>query len=303
MIKKELKNDTLAGHLASLQEDGRHIFILNKSNIRCTLVNGSTMLNQMRANHELNYVDSHILGEAYLAGALLCSTLKGQDRIQLTIECGGPVGGVYIEAGASGWVRGYLKNHSHDGQSEGVVDTNPLYGPGFLTITKLLEDNKTPFSGQVMLQYGILEKDLQVYFSESEQTPSLFRLSIAYDKDQNIIGAGGIFFQVLPGSEENALDALDEMKLPSLAQYLATGGTIENYVSENFEKEAIHLATTPLAFTCSCERANFASYLSRLPRKEKDEILANGPFPLELVCFNCNSKYEFEKEELIKLLK
>lgn len=217
----------------------------------------------------------------------------------------GPIKGIYVEACATGWVRGYLKNHPivpEKPLENGNI--SPLFGPGFLSVSKLIEGNKAPFTGQVMLQYGNLAKDLSLYFRESEQTPSLFFLSIDFAGDGTIKGAGGLFLQILPQCKDHVLSEIEEKakQLPSLGRQLAEGSSVRNYVQKNFPT-AEYLSSTPVQFFCPCRKENFAHYLSKLPRKEKDDILANGPFPLELVCFNCNSTYKFTKDELIKLLK
>ena len=35
--------------------------------------------------------------------------------------------------------------------------------------------------------------------------------------------------------------------------------------------------------------------------KEIDEIVENDIFPLKLTCFNCNSDYDFSKEEILEI--
>jgi molecular chaperone Hsp33 len=63
-----------------------------------------------------------------------------------------------------------------------------------------------------------------------------------------------------------------------------------------------YLETLPYGFSCPCDRKRFAEYLSSLPDDEKQAILTEGPFPLELHCFNCSTIYPFEKDELDTLL-
>ncbi|MDD4648066.1 MAG: Hsp33 family molecular chaperone HslO, partial [Sphaerochaeta sp.] len=111
MIKKKIEDSNLREHLASLPEDGREVFLLHNDQVRVTAISATTLINQMRANHELGLLETYVLGQAYLAAGLLSSTVKGNDRIQLTIECGGPIAGVYTEAWAAGAVRGYLKHN------------------------------------------------------------------------------------------------------------------------------------------------------------------------------------------------
>jgi molecular chaperone Hsp33 len=302
MIKKKIEGKELTEHLASLPEDGREVFLLHDGQIRVTALQATKLLCQMKANHGLGPLETYILGQAYLAAGLLSATVKGNDRIQLNIECGGPIGGISIEAWACGAIRGYLKHVPIPvSQSAGSLDLNQLYGPGFLSVTKLLEGNKAPFTGQVMMQYGDLAKDLALYYRQSEQTPSLFYLSMQFDRNGSVTGGGGLFLQAMPGCDETLLDRLQERSatLPGIGTHLSEGGNIREYVESQFADISVrHLAHQGIGFSCPCTRENFASYLKGMGAEDKQEILEKGPFPLELVCFNCNTTYSFEKDEL-----
>ena len=161
MISKAIEDSELKEHIASLPHDGREVFLIADESVRLSVVSAPERVNQMRANQGTGILESYLLGQGYIAGALLSSTVKGNDRIQLDIQCGGPIGGISIEAWASGAVRGYLK-HNPIPLSKPInsLDTSELYGPGFLTVTKILEGSRTPFSGQIMLEYGNLANDL-----------------------------------------------------------------------------------------------------------------------------------------------
>ena len=91
MIKRPISDNELKEHIASLAEDGREIFLLEGGKVRLTAVAATGMCNEMRANHNLGPLETYILGQGYVAGALLASTVKENDRIRLEIECGGPV--------------------------------------------------------------------------------------------------------------------------------------------------------------------------------------------------------------------
>lgn len=301
MIKTPITDDELLKHIASLKEDEREIFLIADGKVRLYAASATEMVNQMRANHHAGLLESYVLGQGYIAGALMSATVKGNDRIQLSIECGGPIKGMQIEAWACGGVRGYLMQNPIPLEKPlESLDTNPLYGPGFLSVTKLLEGAKTPFTGQVMMEYGHLAEDLALYYTQSEQTPTLFYLSLDYDKQGRIWGAGGLFIQALPGCPDELLLKLQEKSrnLKSLAKYLAEGNDIRSYIEENYAEFGVeYLEKAPLGFSCPCQKKNFERYLSSLPKKEKDEIL-KGSFPLELECFNCSSIYSFTKNEI-----
>ena len=282
----------------------REIFLIADGEVRLSAVSTTRTVNEMRANHKTGLLETYILGQGYTAGALLSSEVKGNDRIQLTIECGGPVKGMNIEAWACGAVRGYLVNNPIPLEKPlESLDTNPIFGPGFLTVTKILEGSKTPFSGQIMLEYGHLAQDLALYYMQSEQTPSLFSLS--FDRQGRVWGAGGIMMQALPECGTDVLDKLQAKagSLSRMGALIGEGKSVKDYVTEEFSSFGVdHLGHTPVGFSCPCSRKNYERYLVNLPEKEKDEILG-GDFPLVLQCFNCGTEYSFSKEQLEELFR
>ena len=307
MIKKTIEDQDLLRHLDEIPEDGRQVVLLADGQIRPTGLGGTTMVNQMRANFNLGMLETYILGQAYIAAGLMASSVKGNDRIQLNVECGGPIGGIYVESWACGAVRGFIKNNpiSVERPLESK-DLSLLYGPGFISVTKLLEGSRTPFTGQTMMQYGDLARDLALYYNESEQTPTMFSLGVNFDKQGRVNGAGGLFLQALPGCSDDVLDKLQEKstKLPSLAKALAGGTSVLDYITANFADFGIQdLGPEPLGFSCPCTRDHFSTFLGRLPEDEKQGILDDGKFPLELECLNCGTKYSFEKDEVLKIFK
>jgi len=307
MIKKKIEDQELLQHLDGLPEDGRQVSLLADGQIRLTGLGGTTMVNQMRANFNLGLLETYILGQAYIAAGLMASSVKGNDRIQLNIDCGGPIGGIYVESWACGAVRGFIKNNPIplDKPVESK-DISLLYGPGFISVTKLLEGNRTPFTGQTMMQYGDLAKDLALYYNESEQTPTMFSLGLHFDKAGRVIGAGGLFIQAMPGCSEDVLDKLQEhsTKLPALGKAISEGKPISEYIQENFSDFGVQmLSSEPLGFSCPCTRDHFSTFLGRLPEDEKQGIIDDNKFPLELECLNCGTKYSFEKDEVQKIFK
>ncbi len=304
MIKTKIEDSVLVEHLKSLEDDRREIFLIADGNIRVSAVSATRLLNEMRANHNTGLVETYMLGQGYIAGALLSSAVKGNDRIQMTIDSGGPVKGMSVEAWACGAVRGYLVNNPIPLEKPlESLDTSPIFGPGFLTITKILEGSKTPFSGQVMLEYGHLAQDLALYYAKSEQTPSLFSLSISFDREGRVWGAGGIMMQALPECDTSILEKLQTQSglLSKMGESIGEGNSVRDYIMDRFSSYGVdYLGHTPIGFSCPCSRKNYERYLVNLPQKEKDEILG-GSFPLMIQCFNCGTEYEFSKEQLEEL--
>ncbi len=304
MIKTKIEDSGLSLHLSSLEDDRREIFLIADGSIRLSAVSTTRLINEMRANHNTGLLETYMLGQGYTAGALLSSEVKGNDRIQMTIECSGPAGGMSIEAWACGAVRGYLVNNPIPLEKPlESLDTSPLFGPGFLKVTKILEGAKNPFTGEVMLEYGHLAQDLALYYTKSEQTPSLFSLSISFDREGRVWGAGGIMMQALPECSTAVLERLqnESSLLSKMGESIGDGSSVRDYVMSHFSDYGVdYLGHSPIGFSCPCSVKNYERYLVNLPQKEKDEIL-EGSFPLVIRCFNCGTEYKFSKEQLEEL--
>ncbi len=307
MIRKPIENRKVLDHLDSIAPDAQKIFLLENGTVRGSMLHGTRMINEMRANHNLGILETLALGHAYIGTGLLTSMIKGNDRIGMTIECGGPIKGISTEASADGGVRGYLFNNPIPIESPvESFDLSPFFGPGFLKITKYIEGSKHPFSGQVMMGYGNIAQDLALYFNSSEQIKTLFSISVKFDREGNVTGAGGLFLQELPGADEKILGALEDAVkvMPSIGTYFSEKGRSEDLLDETFKDFSPQIiAEKKILFNCGCSKERFGSFLSSLKGEEKEKILKEGPFPLVTFCHNCGTEYKFSKEEVIELFK
>jgi molecular chaperone Hsp33 len=309
MEKKEIFGKTTKDQHIAGANDRLYNFVMCNASVRGAIVNATKMINEMRSNHELGILETLVLGHAYIAGVLVASGLKGNDRICLQIECSGPIKGLTVEANAFGEVRGYLRKIPIP-VDKPLEDFNlsSFFGAGFISLIKYLEDSKQPFKGQVELQYGSIAKDLTYYFSKSEQIPTAVNLSIKFDSEGNVAGAGGLLLQVMPVADDEAVRNLEEivLDLPSIGEYFAEkkGVKAENFILRSFKTcSPKFLANYRVEFMCHCGKERMKSYLLLLPPDDFDDICNNGPVPLELRCHYCNSKYVFSEIDLRKLKK
>ncbi len=302
MIKQPITDKFINSHLEKIEADKIDIFLLNNGTVRGAILHGTGMINQMRVNHNLGILETLTLGQSYIGAGLMTSMVKGNDRISFAIECGGPIKGLSVEAGAGGDVRGYLfANPIPITKPVESFDLSLFFGPGFLSVTKHLESSKQPFTGQVMMQHGRIAKDLANYFLESEQIKTAFMLSVYFDKEGRAVGAGGLFLQALPGAEDTALESLEKSieEMPSIGKYFAGGGSPIKLIDESFTEFSPEIiGEKTVAFNCSCSKERFTSFVASMKKSDKDEILKNGPFPLRTTCHNCATDYEFSKDEL-----
>lgn len=302
MIKKKLFGETLKEQLKASASDRVYNFLLADQTIRGAFINGTRMVNEMRSNFDYGLLETFVAGQAYLAAGLMSANLKGNDRISLEINCSGPIKGLSVEANAFGEVRGYLKNARIPIEKPlENFDLSPFYGNGLLKITKYLEDLKQPYTGQTILQHGNLAEDLSYYFFTSEQTPTVFNLSMQFDNEGEVTGAGGLFLQIMPGASEKSLTELEEMigKLSSPGALMAKNEDPNEIISTTFKGLTPQIiGNYRTEFFCRCSSKTIGGYIQMLPIEELTDLAQNGPFPVVTTCHNCNTMYEFSKEDI-----
>ena len=305
MQKKKIYGDTLKDQLLASAKDRLYNFILANGAIRGVILNGTRMVNEMRANHELGVLETLVLGRAYLGAALMSAGMKGDERIRIAIECSGPIVGLHVEANAFGEVRGHLKNVPIPIEKPMEnFDLSPFFGAGMLSVTRYLQDAKQPFTGQVILKYGNIAKDLANYYLTSEQIPTAFNLSIKFDKDGVVTGAGGLLLQAMPDLDDETTADLENRvaDLPSLGIVFSDDSAPKDLILENFSRYAPKfLAERRIEFMCHCNENRLRSIITLLPIDELKDIRENGPFPLEMRCQHCNTPYLFTREDIQKI--
>ncbi len=294
---KELKQ-----RLKAASRDRLHRFVLKGSQARGALVNGAFLVQKMRRQHHLGILETLVLGHAYLGALLMAASMKGEERVALQIDCAGPIKGLVVEANARLEVRGYLKRVPIP-IDRPLEDFNlaPFFGAGLLQVTRDLQDAKQPFSGTVELKHGNLAEDLTYYFLSSEQVHTAFNLSIQFDRQGQVIGAGGLFLQRMPGCRESVIAEMERIMrtLPPLGRALAEGREPLAMIADEFT--ALQPAikdSRRVDFFCPCSRKRFERLLALLPADDLADLQQNGPFPLELSCNYCNRVHAFTQAQM-----
>jgi molecular chaperone Hsp33 len=288
------------------ETDRLHRFLMAGDTVRGVVIDASRMINQMRWNHELGILETLVLGQAYMGASLMSASLKGEDRLRLQIDCSGPIKGLVVEANACGHVRGFLKNVPIP-VNKPLEDFNlsPFFGAGFISVTRTLAGNKRPFTGKVMLAHGRIAKDLAHYYLTSEQIPTAFYLSVKFDNQGRVAAAGGLFLQVMPDADDAIIRQIEEqvVSLPSIGTLLSQGTTAPDLVRRHLtDFSPRFIDQREVAFFCHCTRDQIRNVLTLLPVDELEDIQANGPFPVEIRCHHCNTRYTFDREHIDRIV-
>ncbi len=302
MKNPQNKIDALKEKLKAASRDRLDRFVLKGGQARGAIVNGTFLIQKMRRQHHLGLLETLVLGHAYLGALLMAASMKGEERLSLQIDCSGPVKGLVAEANARLEVRGYLKNVPIP-IDRPLEDYNltPFFGAGVLRITRDLQDAKQPFSGTVDLKYGNLAEDLTYYYLSSEQVHTAFNLSVQFDRQGQVTGAGGLFLQRMPDCRESVASEMERIirTLPPLGKALADGREPPVLITDEFAAlQPLVKDSRRVDFFCPCSRKRFQHLLALLPAEDLADLKHNGPFPVELRCSYCNQIYAFTAAQL-----
>ncbi len=295
----------------ALSSESSHIltFLLADKSVRGVILDSTLLVQEMQSRHDLGALETLILGQALQATALMASSLKGHDEIGLRIDCSGPIKGLIAEATATGEVRGYLKQvpvplerplesfHS-------INSLNPCWGEGLLTISHYLEGGRQPFSGNIALQSGNIASEVAHYYQISEQLPTAIHLTIFFDLQGKVAGAGGLLLQTMPGAGDEIFTILEQRTktLPPLGKALAGGQKISPWLHEQFAPFHLDiLEEHPVHFHCRCNALRMRLLLLQLSLADLEEMRDNGPFPVQVSCHFCNEQYRFGQHALTEL--
>src|SRR5919197_3357487 len=122
-----------------------------------------------RMLHGLYPTSAYLFGEALAAGLLVAALQKERSRVNLQVECDGPVRGLFVDADPDGDVRGYVRGpRVHFPGDPRAGARAALGGGGFLSVVRDLGGGQF-YRGHVALRDLTLARDLDRYFAESEQ--------------------------------------------------------------------------------------------------------------------------------------
>ena len=310
MIKQPYGDKVLEEHLGKIDKDGMTVFIMADGRFRGAFFNGTRMINQMRANHNLGLLETMILGQAVLCGALMIPMMKGKEHVTFRYDTNGPAAGFSVEADSTGYVRGYIfQDRIPIEKPLENWDLAPFFGDGTVTVIRNIEGEKAPHTGSTEIKYRNIAQDLTWYFHQSEQIDTAFNTGIKFDKEGRIVGAGGLFLQKVadegginaPASKEESEDLLIRAErafsaMPSIGQWFADGGNRRDVIYglfREFDPKAV--LERDIVFDCPCSAAGYVEAIKQLGKSELDDILENDPDPLVISCKNCGTVYKIPK--------
>jgi molecular chaperone Hsp33 len=287
-------------------------FAILEQHARGRVVRLGPVLDEILSAHAYPPVIEKLLAEALALIALLGATLKdetGQMTLQAQTE-NGPVGLMVCDY-KDGQLRGYVQ---FDADRIAAMPVEPslfaLFGKGYLAITFDQAATGERYQGIVPLEGGSLAEAAQSYFAQSEQIPSLVRLSHRHDANGCI--AGGMLLQHLPEGEEGRDRLHTRLDHPEWQHIEALGRTMkddeltdgdlpmETLVWRLFhdEKEVRVLGGGMLSRGCRCNREHIIDVLARFPAEERADM-ADQEGLIKVDCAFCSISHPIKLSELV----
>lgn len=277
--------------------------------IRVVGVISTRLTEEARQRHKLSYVATAALGRAMASGLLLVSNMKREgSRVNIRIKGNGPLGGVLVDAGLDGTVRGYVGNPEIElpPTPKGKLDVGGAVGKdGFLYVVRDVGYGY-PYSSTVELVSGEIGDDVANYLVSSEQTPSALMVGV-FVGAKGVDAAGGLLIQVLPkAARDEKLVTLLEERVGSLQGFtplLQAGQTLPDILEKllgDLELEILP-EVQMLKFHCGCSTEKMLGALKMLGTAELEDMILKDR-GAEATCDFCGEVYQVTEQQLSRLV-
>jgi molecular chaperone Hsp33 len=277
----------------------------NKS-IRVFAAVTTDLVEKARGFHNTTPVATAALGRTLTATSIMGLMLKGDNnKLSVQIKGNGPIKQILTASDSKGIVKGYVSNPYVDLplKANGKLDVGGAVGSqGRMTVIKDL-GLKDPYVGQADLVSGEIAEDFTYYFANSEQQPSAVALGVLVDRDHTVKVAGGVIIQLLPNTDDETITKIEEAlrNAPQITNVLLEEDTPEKVLNTYLKGLDIEiLEKVQVDFQCDCSFEKLERALISIGEKDLKSIIEEDE-KAQLTCHFCNTKYNFDKNHLMKL--
>lgn len=281
--------------------------ISHDASVVATAIDATDIVAEIEKIHKTSAVVTAALGRLTIAASLIGNGLKGaDDSVTLRIDGGGATGCLIAVSDSHGNVKSYVSNPIVEIplNKYGKLDVSGAVGKnGSLSVVKDL-GLKEPYVGQVPIVSGEIAEDIANYFATSEQIPTVCGLGVLVNPDLTVKAAGGYLIQLLPFADESCIDKLEANvnTLQPVTTMLDSGMTAEDIAKRVLEGlEPDLLDDFEVAYKCDCSKSRVEKALISLGKEELNKM-AEEEEQIEVCCHFCDKKYNFTRDEIVKLV-
>jgi molecular chaperone Hsp33 len=277
--------------------------------IRAVGVITTRLTDHVRVRHNMSYVATAALGRAMSSGLLLASSMKKEgSRVNLRFRGNGPLGGLLVDAGLDGTVRGYVDNPEVElpPNAKGKLDVGGAVGrDGYLYVVRDVGYGY-PYSSTVKLVSGEIGDDVTSYLVTSEQTPSALLVGVFVGAG-GVTASGGILLQIMPKAarDEELVQTLESRvsRLSGFTPLLRSGKTLPEIFRELLGDMGLTILpeVQMIRFHCGCTFDRVLGALKMFGTEELQDMIEkdNGA---EATCHFCREVYQADRFHLERLI-
>lgn len=272
--------------------------IIPARGLRAVLVRVGDTARMARMLHGLYPTSAHLFAEGLAAGALLASLQKEETRVNLQLECDGPLLGMFVDANTEGHVRGYVRGarvHFPGDPARGAQAA--LGGSGFLSVIRDMGRGQH-YRSSIELAAFDLAEDLRRWFAASEQVATALDLAVVPGEDELLGEVAGLLVQRLPDGDDAAIAAAQErLRAGALPAALLRGANAQEVIRDVCGDGFELLADLELQYRCGCSQDRARTAVSALGAAGVREVIATEKQAV-ITCEFCRSHYVVGEEEL-----
>ena len=267
--------------------------------LRAVFVRVGDTARMARVLHGLYPTAAYVFAEALAAGAVLGALQKqGAGRVNLQLECDGPLGGLFVDADHDGNVRGYVRRpavHFPGDPAQGARAA--LGGSGFLSVLRDVGGGQH-YRSAVQLSALDLVEDLRRWFRSSEQVDTGLDIAVVGREGEPLADVAAVLVQKLPDGDPAAIEAARErLAGGTLRKALERGASGHDAIAEICGDGFDLLADQELAYRCGCSPERAWAAVSALGVEGVNEVIAQDHEAV-ITCEFCRARYVVSEPEL-----
>lgn len=259
---------------------------------------------ELERSHLCGPTAGMIQAEALAGVALLGSELAAEsETVTLRLKVSGPVGGLLVEAGADGSLRGYTN----------VKVMNDLDACEELDVSAALGDQaemqiirsvpgRILASAATSMSPASVTHCLELYYRQSLQRPALVQIAVmAYGGF--IDGARGLMVEKLPDGDEAVFARIARyFEDGTLLECLECAASLRTVCETVGLADCVFEAPFRLRFACRCSPERVDGMLALLPPGDLEAMIVEDR-PAQIFCQMCGRGYQVGTERLREILR
>jgi molecular chaperone Hsp33 len=292
-----------------MSEDIISKIICDKLNLRAYTVNSLNTAKTITKNHKTTPNATSALSKTITATALLSATLKPDSDQSLSLKFlgEGPIKDVTVQADAKGNIRGFTGNPNVDITDDiGTISFSKSIGAGIIQIEKNLGITTEPYNSITPMYRGEVATELAYYLTISEQIPSAVIIGLNMDKKGEITSSGGILILTFPDTRDDVIEKVEHninSMEETLSNLMEKGTDINKVVKDIFDDNEIDIIETySMREKCRCNKEMLYSVLKNISKEEIEDMIEKDK-GAEIKCTFCTKVYNFDKNDLLKIIK